>query len=97
MKFLLTVFYIILFFYVLSLVGRTMLTVWVRRRQRDFNRADRQYKSNARARAKKEEGRITIRDTRTQQKRVDEYVGEYVEYEELTPGDTKEENGTGTR
>ena len=85
MKFLFIVFCIILFFYVLSLIGRSALNVWVRRRQREFARAGEERKSRERAKARKQEGRITIRDTRaSSRRRVGENVGEYIEYEEIT-------------
>lgn len=85
MKFLIFVFYIIVFFYVLSLIGRSMLTVWVRRRQREFARAEEVRKSREKAKARKQEGRVTIRDTRaSSRRRVGDGVGEYVEYEEIT-------------
>jgi len=91
MTFFRNIFLIILFFYVLSLIGRTMLTVWARRRSREFARDKQRYTRAERAKARREEGRVTIRDTRTERRMVDEHVGEYVEYEEVT--EIKEEGG----
>jgi len=90
MRILLYIFYIVLFFYTLSLVGRVILGTWVRRRQHEFNEERQRYTRAARDKARRSEGRVTIRDTRTERKRVEENVGEYVDYEEITETEMKE-------
>jgi len=94
MAFLRFIFFTVLIFYILGFIGRTVLRVWVRRRQEEFSQAAqhaRQRTEKARAKARREEGRITISDTHTAtRKAVSDSVGEYIEYEEVTETEMKQ-------
>ena len=80
MKFLATLFFIILIFYLISLIGRAMLRVWVVRNAREFSNGSRQSGRTER----KREGKVTIETARYQnEKRIRSDVGDYVEYEEI--------------
>lgn len=79
MKFLTVVFCIVLFFYLLSLVGRAMLRVWVFKKTRQFQRQD----TTSRRRTKRE-GDVTIQTGEYERsKRIRSDAGDYVDYEEI--------------
>ncbi|MDR0509907.1 MAG: DUF4834 family protein [Rikenellaceae bacterium] len=90
MKFLNTIFIIILVFYLISLVGRALLRGWVTKKSREFEAAARsgqgawQGSANRNGRKARREGEITVDATRYREnKKIGGDVGDYVDYEEI--------------
>jgi hypothetical protein len=75
-----------------GLIIRAAFSRFLRKRTEEFNRAAKQAQNEARRQARgKREGEVTVEKTiNAVQKRVSRDVGDYVEYEEITETDVKD-------
>lgn len=88
--FLTVLFFIVVGFYLLGLLGKLLLTYWIRKKQREFAEGgggfSRTYTwSSGRRQASRPrpEGDISVQRTEAARGRVNRSVGDYVEYEEV--------------
>lgn len=90
-------FFMILGFYLLGIVGRLLLRMWVRRVQRQFEQGQgggtysKTYswgRGGAAQRAEtRPEGDVVIQAPATTEKKINKTVGDYVDYEEIKEDD----------
>lgn len=92
--FLSVIFFIIFGFYLLGLIGRLILSLFIRKTQRDFEKGKgpftRTYswgtggrQSQNRQPKAQPEGEITVEYREATEKKVSKQVGDYVEFEEI--------------
>lgn len=101
------IFVIIASFYLLGLAGRILLRYWIRKKQREFAEnfgegqggfTFKQYTwggrpAGSRSQRSARTGEVRVEETRRVEKRVNNKVGEYVEYEEVEVTEQTEVHG----
>jgi hypothetical protein len=86
MKFLTVLFFIFAGLWFVGLIIRSTFSRWLRRRVEEYNQAAARAQREARRQSRgKREGEVTVEATEIAvEKRVNQGVGEYVEFEEVT-------------
>ena len=76
------IFFILLVFYLLRIIGTMALRGWINNKSREYQGYDRRRQQRQPRRPR--EGEVTVeRDGRERQKKIAKDVGDYVDYEEI--------------
>lgn len=81
--FLTFIFWCIVIFWLLGIVGRLLLRGFINRASRQYDERTRAARSNQRPRTRTREGEVRVENLNRKEKKVDGSVGEYVDYEEI--------------
>lgn len=81
-------FFILVGFYLFGLLGKLLLTRWIRKKQQEFARGTGEFSrtytwGRGGAERSKPEGDVTIQQPTSPSKKINKDVGDYVDYEEV--------------